>query len=865
MIAGFASLKVYIVGTSTLLFDEFTAQGQSKSGTGTILPTGSNIKLVIDPADPAPIGALWLIASGPQSKYISGRYRRQFIGGSWEYHKIRVDNGVDWTSPTNVLCDGALTLIELERPMDFTPTTQQHYLLWARTKPAGSWSDLGVDFSSSETGSNISGWVYPTPPGSVSSTLQGKFLATATMTVTATGHDMMLSIWGRTAAELDAIGNVIALSYGDFTATGAAFYDSSGIPDAYASANGGGPCFYERDWVCTSLTGDTNFTAYDYYDINATAIISKVKCTVTKSIEEPSPPVPNPWPDVAVSKWIDQSWWSSDNGIYPSIDSLNGKMLIPGTSVSFWGVLGDYRMRWKTVTVDSVDAMTPTGGQVFPSVTPYTFISGDEDTIAFWFTFTVPTADFAINLVAIVNRYFDINVPGDPIVDPGDDPVFPPVIPPKDDDDDDDDNGDDDFDPTTPHWPPPSNDTTDWTLSLDPVELYGGMTLTIRITLTDTSAVARTFDITNQTTDILDLTTTTITVPAGQLSAFTSAPAITVYRDQFGRIDATEAGLTRQAYYCVHAPPEAIQAFTVYPNHLAEGDTTVGTIRIFKAASADLEFTLAQSGGVAFTMPATATISTGEEFVSFDMTAPSGLTAKQVTQFTASRSGQSMFAEAIVYISGDGGDDYPYVIDLSPDPATIAAGKSSTLTVTLSVAPAADTPVAITSDLGIASLIFSSSVTVPAGESSATFDVVAPEGCVTAFSTNVFTATLNGSTASCNLHVTTSKDDDDDEDDIRPVLPPIEFDYGVFHLTGDQREVLPYIGLRWRNNGMQEWNNDHIISLGEIGDYKAIKRLFRLGQYNMRQYELSTTDSVHVIIPNIDEEVEVQSSNEHSR
>ncbi len=67
----------------------------------------------------------------------------------------------------------------------------------------------------------------------------------------------------------------------------------------------------------------------------------------------------------------------------------------------------------------------------------------------------------------------------------------------------------------------------------------------------------------------------------------------------------------------------------------------------------------------------------------------------------------------------------------------------------------------------------------------------------------------------------------------------------------------PKLMLRWRDDGSQTWGNTHYINLGKSGDYEQYVSVRRLGMYKSRQYELSVTDDVPVVIADAEEEVEV--------
>ncbi len=63
----------------------------------------------------------------------------------------------------------------------------------------------------------------------------------------------------------------------------------------------------------------------------------------------------------------------------------------------------------------------------------------------------------------------------------------------------------------------------------------------------------------------------------------------------------------------------------------------------------------------------------------------------------------------------------------------------------------------------------------------------------------------------------------------------------------------PKLMLRWRNDGNKEWGNFHYIDLGAAGDTDHYVTINRLGMYVSRQYELSITDNVPVVVAGAEE------------
>jgi len=67
----------------------------------------------------------------------------------------------------------------------------------------------------------------------------------------------------------------------------------------------------------------------------------------------------------------------------------------------------------------------------------------------------------------------------------------------------------------------------------------------------------------------------------------------------------------------------------------------------------------------------------------------------------------------------------------------------------------------------------------------------------------------------------------------------------------------PKLMLRYRNNGSNTWSNIREINLGDIGDTEHFIHLHRLGIYKSRQYEISATDNVPIVLSNAEAEITV--------
>lgn len=67
----------------------------------------------------------------------------------------------------------------------------------------------------------------------------------------------------------------------------------------------------------------------------------------------------------------------------------------------------------------------------------------------------------------------------------------------------------------------------------------------------------------------------------------------------------------------------------------------------------------------------------------------------------------------------------------------------------------------------------------------------------------------------------------------------------------------PTLMLRYRNDGSSQWSNIREIDLGSIGETPHHIELYRLGTFKSRQYEISATDSVPIVLSNAEIEVTI--------
>ena len=73
----------------------------------------------------------------------------------------------------------------------------------------------------------------------------------------------------------------------------------------------------------------------------------------------------------------------------------------------------------------------------------------------------------------------------------------------------------------------------------------------------------------------------------------------------------------------------------------------------------------------------------------------------------------------------------------------------------------------------------------------------------------------------------------------------------------DTGVTSPKLMFRYRNNGSTQWSNIIEINLGDVGETAHHIKLHRLGIYESRQFEISATDNVPVVLSNAEADITV--------
>jgi hypothetical protein len=195
--------------------------------------------------------------------------------------------------------------------------------------------------------------------------------------------------------------------------------------------------------------------------------------------------------------------------------------------------------------------------------------------------------------------------------------------------------------------------------------------------------------------------------------------------------------------------PPAYGSVTVSPSTVAGGATATGTISLVAGAvapSGGLRFEVRSSNTSVATVPSSVTMAAGTSTVTFPVTTRSVTSTRTVTiEVRNSQIGRRTVTLTVTPTSA------PLALSsVSLTPTTVTGGTTSQGRVTLNRAATSSTVVALSSSSAVATV--PSSVTVPAGSSSATFTVATTTVAATTSAT--ISGSYNGTTRSATLTVT---------------------------------------------------------------------------------------------------------------
>ena len=223
-----------------------------------------------------------------------------------------------------------------------------------------------------------------------------------------------------------------------------------------------------------------------------------------------------------------------------------------------------------------------------------------------------------------------------------------------------------------------------------------------------------------------------VTVALGQSSATFTAASGTVSTSQSAIVTASLSGVNQQATISLAAAAQ-LSSLTCSPATVNAPGTSTCTASLAAAASSATSVTIA-SNNTSVTVPGSVNIGAGLSNATFTATV-AAVTSNQTALLTASLNGGS---QSFTLTAQSTGKRQPKSIFCSP--SAMASHISGKCAVTLDAAATSDSVVSIASSSPLLSV--PPSVTVPAGQSSATFDAIS--GSVSGSQNAVVTADLNG-------------------------------------------------------------------------------------------------------------------------
>ena len=267
-------------------------------------------------------------------------------------------------------------------------------------------------------------------------------------------------------------------------------------------------------------------------------------------------------------------------------------------------------------------------------------------------------------------------------------------------------------------------------LACAPPSLGSNASSTCTVTLTAATSGAATVALASD--NVLLTVPASVTVASGQSSATFTAASGTVSSSQSATVTATLNSQNQQATISL-AAAAPLSGLSCSPPTVTAPGTSTCTVTLTAAASSAASVTLA-SNNANVTVPASVNIGAGLSSAAFTASV-AAVASNQTALLTATFSGVSQSFTLTVQSSASRGPT-----SLSCSPSAIASNVSANCTVSLGSAIPSDSVVAIASSSQFLSV--PSSVTVPAGQSSATFTALA--GTVNSSQSAIVTATLNG-------------------------------------------------------------------------------------------------------------------------
>jgi hypothetical protein len=288
-------------------------------------------------------------------------------------------------------------------------------------------------------------------------------------------------------------------------------------------------------------------------------------------------------------------------------------------------------------------------------------------------------------------------------------------------------------------------------LSVNPTSVTGGNSSTGTVTLSGAAPSGGAIVTLSSSNPTAARVPSSVTVAAGATSATFAVSTSAVAASTTVTISAAYGGATRSASLTVtpaSPPPPTLSSLSLNPTSVVGGaQSSAGTVRLSGPAPAGgAQVALSSSDATAARVPSSVTVAAGATSATFAVSTSAVASSTTVTIF-ATYSGATRPASLTVTPAPP---PPPTLASLRLDPANVFGGQSSTGTVTLTgPAPAGGAQVFLSSSDGAARV--PSSVTVPAGTTSATFTVNTSFVLISTSAT--ISATYNGTTRTATLSV----------------------------------------------------------------------------------------------------------------
>ncbi len=278
-------------------------------------------------------------------------------------------------------------------------------------------------------------------------------------------------------------------------------------------------------------------------------------------------------------------------------------------------------------------------------------------------------------------------------------------------------------------------------VSVSPATLAGGSPSTGTVTLSG-PAPEPGLAVTLASSNVAATVPPTVTVPAGGRTATFAISTTAVAGSTSVTISASLRGSTRNASLSLRVL--SVSALSLSPTTVVGETPSTGTVTLnYPAWPGGFTVQLASSRTAAATVPASVVVPEGARQTTFPITTLA-VTARTSPSITATGGGVTRSATLTV--------NAVQPASLALAPTTVASRGTSVATITLSAAATSQGTVVRLTSSNTTRAMVPASITVPAGATTATFDVVA--GSVTSSSNVTISASAGGATRSATLTVT---------------------------------------------------------------------------------------------------------------